>query len=573
MRAFTCVTAGTAMALSLASGAAAIAADNNSVGTERVKHVLLISIDGMHAVDFYNCSRGIPVVNGGEPYCPNLAALSQSAINYVAAISSKPSDSFPGIAALVTGGSPKSTGLYYDVAYDRSLDGPEIATGTGLAAASCTPYAAPDGTTTDNDQGVDIDDTKLNGGAPGAAPTEGGIASIDPRKLSRDPAAGCAPVYPWNFVRTNTIFGVVRKAGGYTAWIDKHPSYAMVGGPGGNGMNDYYAPEVDSNVIALPGVTTAEGASCATIRDTGSTSGWNSSFLNIQCYDALRVNALLNQIAGKTHSGAAAETPTVFGMNFQALYAGEILVEPGVGNGGYKNGAGEPSEELLKEIQFVDASIGDIVNALKDRGIYDQTLIIVTAKHGESPIDPKLYQADTANTPATLLGSAIPYSESPLNSTGIGATEDDVSVLWLKKGASVNTAVDLLEKNLTAIGMGQLYYGSSLALNYNVGGTGPGEDPRSPDIIVTPNIGVTYVGGSSVLGDHGGFAHDDTNVIMLVEHPHFRAQTVSSAATTAQVAPTILKALGLNPKALDAVRAEGTAVLPEVQDQLDRYHW
>lgn len=561
------------MALSLASGAAAIAADNNSVGTERVKHVLLISIDGMHAVDFYNCSRGIPVVNGGEPYCPNLAALSQSAINYVAAISSKPSDSFPGIAALVTGGSPKSTGLYYDVAYDRSLDGPEIATGTGLAAASCTPYAAPDGTTTDNDQGVDIDDTKLNGGAPGAAPTEGGIASIDPRKLSRDPAAGCAPVYPWNFVRTNTIFGVVRKAGGYTAWIDKHPSYAMVGGPGGNGMNDYYAPEVDSNVIALPGVTTAEGASCATIRDTSSTSGWNSSFLNIQCYDALRVNALLNQIAGKTHSGAAAETPTVFGMNFQALYAGEILVEPGVGNGGYKNGAGEPSEELLKEIQFVDASIGDIVNALKDRGIYDQTLIIVTAKHGESPIDPKLYQADTANTPATLLGSAIPYSESPLNSTGIGATEDDVSVLWLKKGASVNTAVDLLEKNLTAIGMGQLYYGSSLALNYNVGGTGPGEDPRSPDIIVTPNIGVTYVGGSSVLGDHGGFAHDDTNVIMLVEHPHFRAQTVSSAATTAQVAPTILKALGLNPKALDAVRAEGTAVLPEVQDQLDRYHW
>jgi hypothetical protein len=573
MRAFTCVTAGTALALSLASGAAAIAADNNSVGTERVKHVLLISIDGMHAVDFYNCSRGIPVVNGGEPYCPNLAALSQSAINYVAAISSKPSDSFPGIAALVTGGSPKSTGLYYDVAYDRSLDGPEIATGTGLAAASCTPYAAPDGTTTDNDQGVDIDDTKLNGGAPGAAPTEGGIASIDPRKLSRDPAAGCAPVYPWNFVRTNTIFGVVRKAGGYTAWIDKHPSYAMVGGPGGNGMNDYYAPEVDSNVIALPGVTTAEGASCATIRDTSSTSGWNSSFLNIQCYDALRVNALLNQIAGKTHSGAAAETPTVFGMNFQALYAGEILVEPGVGNGGYKNGAGEPSEELLKEIQFVDASIGDIVNALKDRGIYDQTLIIVTAKHGESPIDPKLYQADTANTPATLLGSAIPYSESPLNSTGIGATEDDVSVLWLKKGASVNTAVDLLEKNLTAIGMGQLYYGSSLALNYNVGGTGPGEDPRSPDIIVTPNIGVTYVGGSSVLGDHGGFAYDDTNVIMLVEHPHFRAQTVSSAATTAQVAPTILKALGLNPKALDAVRAEGTAVLPEVQDQLDRYHW
>jgi hypothetical protein len=38
------------------------------------------------------------------------------------------------------------------------------------------------------------------------------------------------PVYPWNFVRTNTIFGVA--AGGYTAWTDKHPSYSSVAGPG-----------------------------------------------------------------------------------------------------------------------------------------------------------------------------------------------------------------------------------------------------------------------------------------------------------------------------------------------------
>jgi arylsulfatase A-like enzyme len=76
-----------------------------------------------------------------------------------------------------------------------------------------------------------------------------------------------------------------------------------------------------------------------------------------------------------------------------------------------------------------------------------------------------------------------------------------------------------------------------------------------------------------VLGDHGGFAHDDTNVLLLVEHPHFRPQTVSSPTTTAQVAPTILKALGLDPKALEAVRLEGTAVLPEVDEQLSRDRW
>ena len=107
------------------------------------------------------------------------------------------------------------------------------------------------------------------------------------------------------------------------------------------------------------------------------------------------------------------------------------------------------------------------------------------------PIDPTLYLADGTNTPATLLGPAIPYSESPLNPTGIGATEDDVSVLWLKTGARVTDAVDLLERDKTEIGLGQIYYGPTLALNYNVGGLEQGQDRRSPNIIVTPNIGVT----------------------------------------------------------------------------------
>jgi hypothetical protein len=543
--------------------------DAGAPGSGTIKHVLLLSIDGMHAIDLYNCAHGIEGVNGGDPYCPNLAALSGHGVNYVAAVSSKPSDSFPGLAALVTGGSPKSTGLYYDVAYDRSLDAPATTTGTGLAGGSCTPYGIPAGTTTDYDQGIDYDDTKLNGGAPGAGVTEGGAASIDPQHLVRNPQAGCAPVYPWDFLRTNTIFGVVHAAGGYTAWIDKHPSYSMAAGPGGKGLDDYYSPEVSSSSIPLPGIKTSQGVSCATVRDqVNGPTAWNSSFADIQCYDALKVHALLNQIAGKTHSGAAAVTPTLFGMNFQSVYIGQSVSEPGVGNGGYQNAAALPSAKLLGEIEFVDASIGDIVAALKAAGIYDDTLLVITAKHGASPIDPTRYVADGANTPATLLGNAIPYSESPLNTTGIGATEDDVSVLWLKKGASVIDAVELLEKNAAAIGLGEIYYGPTLWLNYNVGGLDPGEDPRTPDIIVTPNVGVTYSGSTTMIEDHGGFAHDDTNVVMLVANSHFSPRTVAAAVTTAQVAPTIVQALGLEPSALEAVRAEGTPVLPDVAAQI-----
>jgi len=241
-----------------------------------------------------------------------------------------------------------------------------------------------------------------------------------------------------------------------------------------------------------------------------------------------------------------------------------------VASGGYKNAAALPTLELLKEIEYVDTAVGMIVNALKNAGIYNDTLLIITAKHGDSPIDPTRYVANGTGTPATLLGSMIPYSESPLNSTGIGATEDDVSVLWLKKGVSVSTAVKVLEKNAAAIGLGEIFYGPSLWMNYNVGGLEPGEDPRTPDIIVTPNVGVTYSSSTAMIGDHGGFAHDDINVIMLVENPSFTAQTVSALAATRQVAPTIVQALGLDPTALDAVKAEGTPVLPEVATQLSK---
>ena len=538
-----------------------------------IRHVLLISVDGMHAVDLRNCVDGVPGVNSGEPYCPNLAALGRIGVNYVAATTSKPSDSFPGLTAIVSGGTPKSFGVYYDVAYDRSLDAPRVATGNGVQAGPCTPSAVPTGTTTEYEEGIDIDQTKLNGGAPGAGLTEGGIRSIDPARLPRDPAAGCAPVYPWNFVRTNTIFGVVHNAGGYTAWSDKHPSYSSVAGPGGNTLDDFYSPEVNSTVVPLPGVTTPEGLSCASIADPTQTGSWTDSFANIKCYDALKVRAILREIHGETHGGERARVPNLFGMNFQAVSVGQKLIESGVGSGGYTDAAGTPQPALLAEIGFVDASIGEMVTALRNTGNFEDTLIVITAKHGQSPIDPNRYSAHpgkTGNgtTPATLLADLLPLSESPLNPVGIGATEDDVSLLWLKNPSDTASAVATLEKNAAAVGLGQIYYGPTVALNYNRPGLPPYGDPRTPDIIVTPNVGVTYTGSSKKLEEHGGFSHDDTNVVMLFANPGFTPKTVSAATETAQVAPTILKVLGLDPKSLQAVRLEGTAVLPEVEKQV-----
>ena len=550
----------------------AIAQNNDKDNDQRhIKHVLLISVDGMHAVDFTNCANGISTVNNGEPFCPALAALGKTGVNYVAASTTKTSDSFPGLIGLITGGSPAFTGIYYDVAYSRNFDAPAKTTGNGLGAGPCTPFATPTGTTSEYEEGIDIDQTKLNGGAPGASLTDGGIASIDSKRLIRDPNNGCNPVWPWDFVRANTIFSVIHQNGGYAAWSDKHPAYsAAAAGLGPIALDDFYGPEINSNVIALPGVTTPLGASCSTIRDPGSDlTAWTNSFENIQCYDTLKVDAILNEINGKNHLGTKnTQVPTVFGMNFQALSVGQKLVEKSNGvTGGYLDAAGTPTAALLTEFKFVDASIAAWVKELKAQGLYDSTLIVITAKHGQSPIDPSRYVSQLINgtSPATLLSNAgfIPFSESTNNPTGIGPTEDDVSLIWLKNSSDTLAAVKILEDNATPAGieLGQIYYGPSLALNYN----DPTTDPRTPDIIVTPNVGVTYSGSTAKLAEHGGFAHDDTNVILLLSNPSFHSETVRTSVGTVQVAPTILKALGISPYALDAVRAEGTPVLPAVQ--------
>ena len=592
------------LALAFVPGASAQHQDKD------IDHVLLISIDGMHAADYLNCSKGVPGVSGGEPYCPNLAELGETGVNYTRTTTSRPSDSFPGLMALVTGGTPKTVGAYYDVAYDRVLAPPALTTGNGLPGEdSGKQYACKqgqiNGTQTEYEEGDEYDETKLNGGNPFAASViDGSWQAINPKRLIRDPFNGCNPVYPWNFVRTNTIYGVIHAAGGYTAWSDKHAVYAVVSGPTGtdkpSNVDDYYSPEVNSNKFPLTNLTTAgTNYNCANVVNDGN--DWTTDFDSIKCYDQLKVNAVVNWINGKNHLGTAnTKVPAILGMNFQAVSVGQKLVSPAAlpanrndGNsGGYEDAQATPRPLMEKEIVFVDAAIGQMVAALKKDGLLDSTAIIVTAKHGQSPIDPNRFdpipgKANIGEPPSATLMAPNPnllpavYSD-PNNMLGIA--EDDISQLWLRdsSSATLTSAVEALEKNGSAIGLGQIYYGTTVTTMFNAPGVpdepGPccelrkGGDPRTPDIVVATNVGVVYTGGDKKQSEHGSFANDDTNVMLLVSNPGFRPRTDTSFVETDQVAPTILQLLGLNPQALDAVRIEGTSVLPGISlgDDHDR---
>jgi arylsulfatase A-like enzyme len=132
---------------------------------------------------------------------------------------------------------------------------------------------------------------------------------------------------------------------------------------------------------------------------------------------------------------------------------------------------------------------------------------------------------------------------------------------------SATDAVSLLEGSATQAGIGQLLYGPSLETAFDEPGIpSDGGDPRTPDIIVLPHTGVIYTGSTKKQAEHGGFAPDDTNVMLLVANPKIRERSVTAFVETTQIAPTILKVLGLDPRNLDAVRKEGTQALPGFED-------
>src|SRR5260370_23252365 len=98
----------------------------------------------------------------------------------------------------------------------------------------------------------------------------------------------------------------------------------------------------------------------------------------------------------------------------------------------------------------------------------------------------------------------------------------------------------------------------------------PKTDNATPDVLVEPIYGTIYTGSSKKNAEHGGFSFGDTNVGLIVSNPGIGARVVKTPVATSQVAPSILKALGLDPAALQAVQKEQTQVLPSLFRDVDR---
>ena len=208
-----------------------------------------------------------------------------------------------------------------------------------------------------------------------------------------------------------------------------------------------------------------------------------------------------------------------------------------------------------------------MIKALKDQGIYDDTLFIVTAKHGQSPINPVKVNkpghfADLVNAlpDGKTNPAAIAVVSAGNCSTGpCGAiSDDDVALIWLADQRQTAKVAAYLNANANALFIDEVMAGSELRLKFN----NPATDNRTPDIIVQPVYGTIYTTSSKKNAEHGGFSYGDTNVGLIVSGLGFHGGVIKTPVATSQVAPTILKALGLDPGALKSVHVERTAVLP-----------
>jgi len=586
------MTAGAAALASIATPLAASSAVAGAGGNSQIKHVLLISVDGMHQSDLNWYVANHP---GSE-----LARLATGGAEYTNAQTPDPSDSDPGGTALMTGGDPKVTGIFYDDEYSHGVFPPGTTSCSGPVPGGNVIYDSPD------DNLATVPDL-LNNGSGNTFPAfdEGGSvyqngvntnpalimnlsphpqSGLNPATYPVDPTT-CQPIQPWDFLGVNTIFQVIHSAGMRTAWSDKHAIYTSFNGPGSNGMSidDFFGPTIDSQAVEPNGVPyPVDGA-------------WTADNAATKQYDSYKVQAVVNWINGYDHSGSGPKvgTPAIYGMNFQTVSTAEKLksspaelIGPNAQGdytegptlpGGYVtvNGQQVPGPLLQSALDYVNGALQEMAHTIQADGEAGSTAIVLTAKHGQSPQNnSQLQRIDDGPIIAGV--NAAWAAQHPGSPALVVQQADDDGLLWWLSDRS-QTAANFVDNYLwthtaSAVnyagqtitvqhsGLQEIYPGQQSAQFFGVSNT----DPHHPDVFGIAQVGTIYTTGSKI-AEHGGDNPADRDVPLVVYAPGtVQPRQSGTGVETTQVAPTILQLLGLSPSSLQAVQREGTAVLPGI---------
>lgn len=411
-------------------------------------HILLLSVDGLHAVDLANWIARHPH--------SALAELSARGVAYTDAHVPW-ADPAAGLAALVTGGTPISTGIVTSDGYDR---------------------------------------------------------------------AHASPLAPHAQLRVNTIFEVVQQKIGRTAWAGESAATAdLLRGPSGKGLDEACGWQDEDSKVRVTAEDAARG-------------------------DARRLQILLRWIDGRDCSGSgAAAVPSLFGASLTAVQAAQD--EKAMG---YADAVGTPSAGLEKSLVALDDSVHNLVRELQAQHIDDSTWMVITAPYGEAPMDRRPRRIIAPGEVAAVANSVKPGLAEHFSG-------GDVGTIWLSEPSLVASVVSAYERCATSLGIDKIISGAELALTLNASST----DERMPDIVLLAQPGVLWVKpGEGTWASHGGWRDEDTHVALLVAGAHLSGRVDKTPVPTSQLAPLLLRALGMEKFDLQALHLEHTPALPGI---------
>ena len=295
-------------------------------------------------------------------------------------------------------------------------------------------------------------------------------------------------------------------------------------------------------------------------------------------YDGYKVHAVLNEIDGFDHSRTTkVGTPAIFGMNFQTVSTAEKLPVSGGLPGGYLADGVTPGPLLTGALDFIDAQVGAMVAELKARGLRRSTVIVLSAKHGQSPNTPSALTRIPDGPIMDGLNAAWTAAHPGAGDLVAFAIDDDGMLIWLNDRSDAAT---------------------SFAKAYLLGHSGVGNDINgNPKPYTSSGLRLAFAGADAAayfgaprrrrartrcarnravrVGLHREAGQDrrarrrqpagsrrrpgrERRAARARQEWHHR---VDSAVETTQIAPTILQLLGLDPQALQAVQAEHTRSL------------
>jgi hypothetical protein len=278
-------------------------------------------------------------------------------------------------------------------------------------------------------------------------------------------------------------------------------------------------------------------------------------------------------------------------MNFQTISTAQKLPrsEATVGGpqlaGGYEPGTRTPGPLLASGLDWLDGELRAIAGELARHGVAGSTAIILSAKHGQSPQDPDaLVRIDDGPIIDGINSAWRATVGDPSAPDLVAATTNDDAIMmwlsdrspaatrfvrdWLMSHPATGTAYDAADPTqrgpavtLGSSGLVRVFTGAAAARYFGV----PAGDPRHPDVWGVVQHGGVYTGGTKKIAEHGGAGAENRHVPLIVDVPGAgHGRVVHDPVETTQIAPSILRLLGLAPSELMAVRREGTTGLPRL---------